>query len=350
MLIWGHRGRSLDLGPAASRHCSTCGQERAFRTRVDYQYNHFWYVFGFVSGKSYSERCAICGQGTVLETARTEERLGRNAVPMWDRFGLLAAFGAGVGLILLAVLLRLSGPEIRNIPDLTERMMRGDATALAQLRREAEAGDLPSQMALGDLLGVHGPETFRDLEEAFRWTLAAATQGNALAQRSVATRYENGIGTKVDTAAALRWYRAAAEQGSAAAANSIGAFYLQGIEVAADPIEALQWFRKAADAGDAPGEFNLAMGYLSGNGIEQDLAQAVRWLEKAAAAEGRDSTSVLTAAEAMNQLGKLYEEGSGVEKDVLKALNYYQSASPSNVEARESVERLRARLSTEPGR
>ena len=52
----------------------------------------------------------------------------------------------------------------------------------------------------------------------------------------------------------------------------------------------------------------------------------------------------------MNQLGKLYEEGSGVEKDVLKALNYYQSASPSNVEARESVERLRARLSTEPGR
>ena len=350
MLIWGHRSRSLDLGPAASRHCSTCGQERGFRTRVDYQYNHFWYVFGFVSGKSYSELCAICGQGNALDTARIEERLGRSPIPAWDRFGLLAAFGGLAGLILLGVLLRLSGPEIRNIPDLTERMMRGDATALAHLRREAQAGDLPSQMALGDLLGIHGPEAFRDPAEAFRWTLAAAKQGNGLAQRSLATRYENGIGTKVDTAEALHWYRSAGEQGSAAAWNSVGAFYLQGIEVAADPVEALKWFRKAADAGDAPGEFNLAMGYLSGNGIEQDLAQAVRWLEKAAAAEGGDSTSVLTAAEAMNQLGKLYEEGSGVEKDVLTALNYYQSASPNNAAARESVERLKARLSTKPTR
>ena len=348
-IIWGYKKKSIDLGAMRSRHCEACEQLRSFRTRVYYQYNHLWYAFGFVSGKHFTESCLVCGQEAAIDAATIEAAIGRNPIPYWDRYGMLSAFGGLVGLILLLILLRLSGPEIRNIPDLSERMKRGDETALAQLRREAEQGDLPSQEALGDLLAGQGNQRFLNLEEAHRWTLAAARQGSVAAEVAVAWQLESGTGTAANPAEALGWYRLAASHGSVSALNSIAAFYAQGTGIPADPKEAVRWFRKAAEAGDIPGALNLGMSYLTGFGLEEvdaenNLVQAVHWLNIAANPPLTDETSVAAAASAHNELGKLYEQGIGVEQDAVKALNHYEAASPNNADAAASLERLKIRL------
>ena len=53
--------------------------------------------------------------------------------------------------------------------------------------------------------------------EAVRWYRAAAEQGYAFAQSSLAFMYAVGRGVEQDGAEAQRWYRLAAEQGNARA-------------------------------------------------------------------------------------------------------------------------------------
>lgn len=349
-IIWGYKKKSIDLAATRSGHCDQCQQERSFRTRLSYQFNHLWYAFGFVSGRQFTDSCEVCGHENAIDAAVVKSETGKDPIPYWDRFGLLSAFGGLVALVLCLVLLRLSGPEIRNIPDLTERMKRGDETALAQLRREASQGDLPSQEALADLLSGEGHQRFLNLEEGYSWALAAARQGSVGAEVSVARRLESGMGITADPVDALRWYRVAAKHGSATAQNSVGAFYAQGTTVPSDQNEAARWFRRAAESGDIPAAYNLAMTYITGTGngqgqVETNMTEAIHWLEVAANTPMTDEASVIAAARANNELGNLYERGIGVEPDVLKALNHYQAAGPNNAEAAASVARLKSRLS-----
>lgn len=343
-IVWGYKKKSIDLGTTRSRICEQCQHVRSFRTHVCYQYNHLWYAFGFVSGRQFTESCEVCGHESAVDAAVVKAELGKDPIPYWDRFGLLSAFGGLVAMVLFLVLLRVTGPEIRNIPDLTERMKRGDDTALAQLRREASQGDLPSQEALADLLSGQGHQRFLNLEEGYRWALAAAKQGSVGAQVSVGWRLESGTGVESNPVEALRWYRIAAKRGSAIAQNSVGAFYRQGTTVPADQKEAARWFRMAAESGDIPGAYNLGMTYIEGDAGKPNVTEAIHWLEVAANAPMTDATSVKTSASANNELGNLYEQGIGVEQDVLKALNHYQAASPNNTDAAANVDRLKSRL------
>ena len=339
MLVWGTRSKSLDLGPVDSRHCPRCGSERTFHLLLTYAHHHLWLLFGWASGKRYFEVCKICGHGPQVESDAVETRLGRNPIPAWHRFGILGLVGGIAALILFGVLLRLTGPEVRNIPDLVERMQRGDETAVAQLRREAEAGDLPSQQVLADLL-AGGPEKFRDLEEAFRWTHAAADQGSALALLSLGSRYEAGAGVEADPAEALRWYRLAADQGVVAAWNRIGRLVHDGVGTPADPTEAARLFRRAAEGGDAEGMLNYGIACLDGDDGAVDPVRAAEWFAKAAAAPREDPAGRAIRAEAAFRLGALYESGTGVERNLLEALHQYEQASPVRDDARQAVERL----------
>ncbi|MEP6880569.1 MAG: tetratricopeptide repeat protein [Dokdonella sp.] len=343
-IVWGYKKKSIDLGATRSRRCAQCEFVRPFRTHVYYQHNHLWYAFGFVSGRQFTETCEVCGHESAVDAAVVKAELGKDPIPYWDRFGMLSAFGGLIAMVLFLLLLRVTGPEIRNIPDLTERMKRGDDTALAQLRREASQGDLPSQEALADLLSGGGHQRFLNLEEGYRWALAAAKQGSVGAQVSVGWRLESGTGVDTNLDEAMRWYRVAAKQGSTIAQNSVGAFYRQGTGVPADQKEAARWFRIAAESGDIPAAYNLGLTYLEGNAEKANMAEAIRWLEVAANTPMTDSTSVKTAASANNELGNLYEKGLGVEQDVLKALNHYQAASANNTDAAASVDRLKQRL------
>ena len=343
ILIWGTSPKLVDLGPAGSGECPTCGLERPFRWQLRYRVHHVYYAFGFVSGKRYLRACEICGRGEPQPPAEVEASIGKNVIPFLERLGCLAVAG---GLAAIVVLLGLVGffREPRNIPDLTAKVGRGDAAALARLRAEAGSGDVPSQEALMDIYRT-GAGVARDEAEAFRWARLAAEAGNARAQHELGAMYELGRGAPADVAKALDWYTKADAQHVAQAANNIGALHYRGLGVKQDAGEAVRWFRKAAEAGDGAGALNLAARLLAGEGVAADPAEARRWLEKAAGATGTDDESLTVVAVARYTLGKVYEEGIGVEKDLVKALQLYGDAAPRNEDARRGFERLKARLS-----
>ena len=343
VLIWGHRGKTSSSAPAGVPSVPTAVRRALLKNVLEYQLNHVYYIFGFVSKKRYLRLCEVCGRGEVLGAAAVESQPGKVPIPWLDRFGCLGVLGAIAGLILLAVVFAQLQPAPRNIPDLVDRVHHGDAAALTRLRSEAAADDVPSQEALMDLF-MSGAGVPQDWSESFRWAKRAAEHGLPRAQHALGAMYELGHGTGVDYAQALHWYQAAEAQGISASANSLGALYLQGHGVPADSKQAVTWFRKAAEAGDGPGCFNLAMRYLIGDGVAADAAEARRWLERSAATPGADATTRTVVAAAELQLGLLYESGTGVEKDSVKALHYFESAAPRNDEAKQNFERLKARL------
>ncbi|MEO7794620.1 MAG: tetratricopeptide repeat protein [Thermoanaerobaculia bacterium] len=343
ILIWGRRAKSVALAAAGERFCERCGLLRAHTWVVDYTLNHLYYIFGFVSGRKLACRCTICGQERVEVADPALEARVTGAIPTYERFGC-AGLGIGLAALILAALSWSHfGPQPRNIPELLERVQGGDAAAMARLEKEAESGDLPSQLALAQILrdglGVPANE-----ERAFGWALKAAQQGSAPAQFAVGAMYEWGKGTASDPAEAASWYRKAADQGVAGAANCLGALYLSGLGVEADAAAAVGWFRKAAEGGDTMGQFNLAMRYFNGEGVAVDPVESRRWLERAAVAQDQDAPTLDIVASSKQELGVIYEEGMGVEKDLVKALRFYEEASPRNEDAELNFARLKARL------
>jgi TPR repeat protein len=340
--IWGHRSKSIVLGPAGSQKCPTCGQPRAFQDVLEYNLLHLYYVLGLATGKRVLRVCTVCGKGRQLDPASPEAIAAGARIPWLERFGclgtLLGLAGAGV---LFAVALWVA-PTPRDVPALLASARAGDAKAIARLRSEAAADDVPSQEALVDFYMTEGPT--QDWAAAFGWAKTAAGHGNARAQHSLGWMYESGKGTAVDRVQAMAWYRKAAAQGLAVSANNIGALYMQGLGVPADHREAVRWFRQAAEGGDTMACFNLAMRYLAGDGVESSPQETRRWLEKALTADGQDEVTLRLKADASYELGLLYENGSGVEKNVVKALQLYQEASSRNVEARQRLAELKAKL------
>jgi|CXWL01.1.fsa_nt_gi TPR repeat protein len=343
VLIWGQQQRSISLEPAGVQFCPRCGLAREHAKDVDYQVNHLYYVFGFVSGRKLLCRCVVCGYAEPLAPDAALAARATARIPVNERLGCLGAVSAVAGLVLLAVVWGIFGPQPRNIPDLLARVERGDASAVARLEAEAKADDVPSQEALAQIYrdGLGVPP---DPARAFTWAKRAGELGSARAQYWLGNMYELGLGTTADPAQALMWFQKAAEQGLAGAANNVGVLYIQGHGVAADPAEAARWFLRAADGGDAAGTFNLALRYLDGQGVAADPVAARRLLELAATAVGDDATTRSVVAGAQQQLGEIYELGKGVERDLVKALHYYEAASPFDEDARAGLERLRQRL------
>ncbi len=345
VLIWGSQTRTKELGPAGHGRCATCGQERPFKHVVEYRFNHLYYVFGFVSQKRYRRLCATCGRGEVLDAGAFESAVGRNPIPWFERFGCVSLLGGLAAAIGALALLMLLAPTPRNIPDLRERAGRGEPAAIERLLQEGKSGDAPSQEVLMDLY-LNGQGVAQNDAEAFRWAKAAAGQGNARAEHTLGYLYEAGRGTGIDYAQAMHWYRQADAQGVAVSANNIGALYLRGLGVPADAAAAVRWFKRAAEGGDGGASFNLGARYLQGQGTPVDYVEARRWFAAAAVTQGDDARSHSIAADAKYELGLLYEQGQGVAADPVKALHYYEEASPYNAEAAQSLERLRAKLTS----
>ncbi len=83
-----------------------------------------------------------------------------------------------------------------------------------------------------------------------------AESGNAEAQATLGSMYDNGQGVVKDDAEAVRWYRKAAEQGHAGAQNNLGLMYLDGLGLTKDEGEAYFWMSLAAPTLGAEAESN----------------------------------------------------------------------------------------------
>lgn len=101
MIIWGWSGQSLDLGEIEKKQCPVCEKERSFHIYLEYTFNHFWYIFGYSTGKKYISACEICHRGEQLDTKATESRFVKSPIPVMHRYGCLVGIAGWIVLMLI---------------------------------------------------------------------------------------------------------------------------------------------------------------------------------------------------------------------------------------------------------
>jgi len=101
MIIFGTRGKALDLGRPEMRFCQTCEKERPFRLRLAYQYLHLYYLFGTISKKEYGLTCDVCSRGWTLAAKEVELSFEKHPIPFMHRYGAGLLLG-GVALAVVA--------------------------------------------------------------------------------------------------------------------------------------------------------------------------------------------------------------------------------------------------------
>lgn len=146
----------------------------------------------------------------------------------------------------------------------------------------------------------------------------AADQGDAVAQRLLAERYEAGDGVAKDPGEAARYYARAAMAGDPSSLNRLGEWLEGGYRMAADPEAATRLYLEAAGQGFVPAQLNLGRCYQNGIGVAANPGEAAKW-NRAAADQGNASGQV--------RLGLAYETGSGVEKGLAEAVRWYERAA-----------------------
>ena len=90
----------------------------------------------------------------------------------------------------------------------------------------------------------------KNLPLHFKWSLAAAKQGDSEAQRYTAICYQEGRGVEPNHVSAFEWYIKAAEQENAFAQRRTGICFEEGRGCEINVDQALFWYRKAAAQGD----------------------------------------------------------------------------------------------------
>ena len=139
-----------------------------------------------------------------------------------------------------------------------------------------------------------------------------ANAGMVEAQYALAVRYEKGDGVETDYDQAFRWYLKAAKQGNADAAFKAGYYYQEMLEEPNEN-EAINWYTKAANAYHVDAQKALA-DLLYKN---QQYDQAFQWYLNAADRG---------VAEAAYRVGDYYRELL-VEKDLDEAIKWYTKAA-----------------------
>lgn len=209
---------------------------------------------------------------------------------------------------------------------------RPDRTALAEIRKAAEADDAEAQYRLGCVYR-YGWGVEADRQQAMSWLGRAAGKRHQLARQEFFDL--QAWGEIVDREAKkkrLAELRRMGEDGDAEAQFRLGMIYRDGLGVPRDYAESVKWLTLAASQGMADAQFRLGMMYYRARGVEKDYAAAMRWLEKAAGQEHDRALLVM---------GRMYEVGEGVVVDMAKAKAFYsRSAARGNGKARERLERM----------
>jgi hypothetical protein len=124
--------------------------------------------------------------------------------------------------------------------------------------------------------------------------------------------------------ARLEWSRALvacedeAKRGSVVAQRTVGTIYERGLGVNPNAPVAAQWYTKAADGGDAVAQFRLGSMLYSGTGIKKNEKMGITWLRRAADQQQLD---------AMYALAQALERGEGVKKNQSEALALFTRAA-----------------------
>ena len=155
-------------------------------------------------------------------------------------------------------------------------------------------------------------------QQTFITLQTIAENGNATAQRMIASMYEQGDGVARDMSKAIAWYRKAAALNDDVAQFYLGYLYYQAIGLKKDYRQAFIWFSKAAQQGNADFQYNLGNLYRYGEGTKADLKSALKWYQLAASQD---------QSNAQFDLASLLADGLLINQDLVAAYVWYTLAS-----------------------
>ena len=166
-------------------------------------------------------------------------------------------------------------------------------TAVELIRRSAELGYVPAQVALGYFYDT-GTYVPGEQAQAVVWYRKASDQDDRLAEWLLGRLYFMGSGVPRDTQMAAGFLKKAADQDDPFAEYLLGSIELEHSNYA----KAADWFRKAAQQGLPQAQLQLGILLHQGLGIKADKFEAYVWLLLSLDAGNPAGSSDLAALEA----------------------------------------------------
>jgi CHAT domain-containing protein/TPR repeat protein len=222
--------------------------------------------------------------------------------------------------------------------------------AFPRLLALAKSGN-PKAAGLVARMYIFGLGTQVDQSEAFRWGSEAAEKGDPLAQNLLGVLYKNGWGVNQNLENSIIWFRKSADQNFSFAFQNLGDAYTYGQGVTADRNEAVKWYELAASGDNAYALFMLSVSmdsigeksfnylkasadkgfgdamaslgdyYYNGTYVTKNYYEARKWYELASNTKSRH------AGYAIYMLGKMAFWGDGELRNIKKGVELYQRAS-----------------------
>ncbi|PKY49241.1 HCP-like protein [Rhizophagus irregularis] len=126
------------------------------------------------------------------------------------------------------------------------------------IKQKALMDDVEAQCVLG-LMYLDGEGVKKDVQEALKWLVKSAENGNLDAQLLVGQLYIDGTGIGIniekENVTAFDWFCMAAEQGDVNAQLLVGHMLYEGKSVTKNINEAFKWFEKAAKNNHVKAQF-----------------------------------------------------------------------------------------------
>lgn len=212
---------------------------------------------------------------------------------------------------------------------------RDEAKAADAYGRAAELGDVPAMISLGVMYGA-GQGVTKDRNKAAELFEKAAMTGDPLANYNLGLLFLRGDGKPENPHRGAQHIRYAAEKNLPSAQYDLATLYQTGTGVPNDALEAATWMSKAAASGLTAAQYDYAVMLLRGQGLKRDEQKAIDYL-KVAADKG--------VAGAQNRLAHVYFEGvGGTEKSFAEAAKWRLIAKANGITKDDKLELMMAAL------
>ncbi len=217
-----------------------------------------------ISEKEMADFLQTARQAAQRAAAQQPKPPKRRAYSRWLAWSVAAAMSVLVSIEFLCIATAMGRDEAFARP---AAIHQAAPTGASRIRALADSGDGRAQtlLALASLQSGKG-------QDAQRWSLAAARQGQPLAQYVLGTLMLDS-----DAAQAAYWFSASAAQGNVKAMHNLAIAYVEGLGLAKNPELGVSWFRRAAELGYRDSQFDMGVMYERGLGVAQSQEAALTW-------------------------------------------------------------------------
>lgn len=152
-ISWGSRVIRRLFGAPEQHYCEICHQERTFHNVVVYKVFHIWWIFRWVTQKTYARLCGVCQNGPKLAASAVEVKGAPSPIPFLDRMGWSIGVGGVAALGLMGFVSSASSSR-QQAAELAHPQV-GDVyeVDLAKLETHPEASEMYSAVQVASVAG-----------------------------------------------------------------------------------------------------------------------------------------------------------------------------------------------------